>query len=175
MLSIFPSFPQKLSHLGQGPTPTTQVSALDVFERNLEKELAHRHLNLIFSHPELASALFAQPFGPQGEDLQSKQGILEKIDREGLPGYFDLLVAALNQYWAPVSMAEDLRSRGACPRDEAFEAEHLCGLKFISDLLGHIEEDPIVREGFERRWGAFSRTSSLADIRNTVAGALSSF
>lgn len=135
-----------------------------------ERDLARRHLDLLFADQELVSVLFSCSFGDE-ENLQSKEQILCRIEREGLPGYLEVLVSALNQYWSTVSVVEELRSRGRCPLDAEYETQHRRDLKFIAGLLDLIEQDRVIRWRFMGRWRTFSQRSMLIDIQTMVAKA----
>ena len=102
------------------------------------------------------------------EDLRHKEGVIAKIEREGIDGYLEFLVIALNQHWASVYMVESLRGKFEQSLDE--EEEHRKRVQSIQGILRVIDEDWLIRRRFRRRWDGPYRLRYLAIL--IVLGAL---
>jgi len=141
--------------------------------RQAERSLARGHVDLLFSDPELLKRLFEVPFGRPDENLSRKKDVLDKVEREGLEGYLEFLISALNQHWAPVAVFEIVQEKMGADVDDEMRQEHLSSISLVMGLLAAIERDAWIRSRFRKRWNLFAPEQSLEAIRETLSRAAS--
>ncbi len=155
---------------------TARILGTDRFSISLdraEKEVARSHLDLLFSNPSLIAVLLKNPLGEAEDDLQSREKILEKIEREGLEGYVQFLIASLNQRWSPVYIFESLPAQKRdFLRTSPLKDDHIEGAISLVELIDLIEGDFLIGPLFRARWAEFSRRFSLDFVRQTAFSVL---
>jgi hypothetical protein len=134
-----------------------------------ERDLARRHAENLFSHTILSRLIFSTPFGGFEDNLNHQEDVLRKIDREGMNGYLNLLVAAMNQHWSPILTWEMLKGR-LPGNGEYGEMDDLNGpsVAIVMGLLNAIESDGHIENRFRKRWNAFSPLHPFDTVRERM-------
>lgn len=170
-ISFFDGFCRAFSPLrGQGKEWENTAARLESELNRAERLLARRHAENLFSNVILTRLLFETPFGRPEENLGHREDVFRKIDREGMNGYMEVLVAAINQHWAPVLMWETLR--GGRFEEEYGEMDEWQSpsVAVIVGLLRAIESDGHVEARFKERWNAFSPLYPLDTVKGRLSG-----
>lgn len=134
---------------------------------------ARHHFELFFaSEPSLWQGILSVNFGrPDDAIFRCKSEILEKIDRKGLHGYLELLVAAVNQHWSTAILFETYAVDANVCDDDAVK-EHLSSLQLVAGVLDFIERDPWVMARFRSHWERTMPRHPLDGLRATVLQAV---
>src|SRR5262249_8700694 len=119
-----------------------------------EQALARHHAENIFSHARLSRLIASTPFGRFEDNLWHREGVFQKINREGMDGYLDFLVAAISQHWSPIYTWEMARERFL---NQNRDKEHAPSVTIVLGLLSSIESDDYIAPRFRDRWNRSSR------------------
>jgi hypothetical protein len=155
---------------GRGPGWEDTAIRLQNELSRAEQALAQRHAEALFSNAVLSRLVFSTPFGRRHESLSHREDVFRKIEREGMDGYVDLLVAAINQHWAPVLTWETLRG-GYLPEASVYDELDDChgpSVAIIVGVLSAIETDAHVERRFRARWNSFSPLHPLDSVRERI-------
>lgn len=161
---------------GFGGRWETATARLENKLSRAERTLARHHAENLFSNELLCRLIFSTPFGSISDDLCRKEAVFEKIDRDGMDGYLEILVAAINQHWAPIYMGEILRGRNLMERGYN-EMDDCQGpsVAIVLSLLNAISADPHIEARFQRRWNAFCPLYPIETVRERMAGVSSRY
>jgi hypothetical protein len=167
------AFVSRSSEEGQSPMLAWISQKVRSELRTAETTAARDHFELFFSsEPSIWKDLLSVPFGrPEEGPFQCKSDVLQKIESQGLHGYLELLVAAVNQHWSPVAMFDTFTIDFEAYDNEAVR-EHLNSVQLVAGVLDFIERDPWVMNRFRSRWEEEMPRHPFEGIRATLLRAV---